>query len=84
MAQISSHLNEKSYSVALATSPDLPLRKWEWERADVKAKSALGAALRFGNVTGSHTPPYQQNLGLHHGVVYHLDGGRFAYVAEHS
>ncbi len=83
MAQISTHLNDRTYSVALTSDPSLPLRKWDWLRQDTIAKSSLDAAHKLGSVEGDHGLSHTHRLGIHHGIAYKLTDGRYAYVAAH-
>jgi hypothetical protein len=84
MARISTHLDEKNYSVAMTDDPSQPLRKWDWHRGSTWAKSALSAAFNFGNVIGAHQLDHSFRLGIHHGEVYRLEGGKYLYVSQPS
>lgn len=47
-AQISTHLNDKPFQVAVTNDPKLPLRKWD-HKGTCYAKSAKSAAFKYGD-----------------------------------
>ena len=73
-AQISSHLNDKPYQVAVTTDINLPLRKWN-HKGTVYDKSNLSAAYKYGDgkLLGNSNPKNEK------GGIYKFEK-KFVYV----
>lgn len=78
MAQISSHLNDKAWQVAVCADVNLPLRKWD-HKGTIWAVSALDSICKCA----SNLKLKMCDKDLHNPARFKDDAGKVVYIFAH-